>query len=93
VNRGGSWNNNAENCRTANRNNNDPGNRNNNLGFRLAAPAHRDGGCLTLNRTLSRPLTRANSEPHPQGRELHESACGSPAENFQKGLKCRKTGS
>jgi len=36
VNRGGSWNNNARNCRSANRNNNAPGNRNNNLGFRLA---------------------------------------------------------
>jgi formylglycine-generating enzyme required for sulfatase activity len=33
--RGGSWNNNAENCRTANRNNNNPDNRNNNIGFRL----------------------------------------------------------
>ena len=28
--RGGSWNNNANNCRVANRNNNDPDNRNNN---------------------------------------------------------------
>ena len=36
VNRGGSWNNNARNCRSANRNNNDPDNRNNNLGFRVA---------------------------------------------------------
>ena len=35
VNRGGSWNNNARNCRSANRNRNDPDNRNNNLGFRL----------------------------------------------------------
>lgn len=35
--RGGSWNNNASNCRAANRNNNSPGNRNNNNnGFRLA---------------------------------------------------------
>ncbi|MBK9459295.1 MAG: SUMF1/EgtB/PvdO family nonheme iron enzyme [Sphingobacteriales bacterium] len=33
--RGGSWNNNAQNCRTANRNNNTPSNRNNNNGFRL----------------------------------------------------------
>ncbi|MFZ4428352.1 MAG: SUMF1/EgtB/PvdO family nonheme iron enzyme [Saprospiraceae bacterium] len=33
--RGGSWNNNAENCRSANRNNNNPDNRNNNIGFRL----------------------------------------------------------
>ena len=36
VNRGGSWNNDASNCRPANRNRNEPGNRNNNLGFRLA---------------------------------------------------------
>ncbi|MBK7408735.1 MAG: SUMF1/EgtB/PvdO family nonheme iron enzyme [Saprospirales bacterium] len=34
--RGGSWNNDAENCRVANRNNNNnPDNRNNNNGFRL----------------------------------------------------------
>ena len=36
VNRGGSWNNNPQNCRAANRNNNTPANRNNNVGFRLA---------------------------------------------------------
>jgi len=34
--RGGSWNNNGRNCRSAYRNNNDPSNRNNNIGFRLA---------------------------------------------------------
>ena len=34
--RGGSWNNNADNCRVANRNNNTPENRNNNNGFRVA---------------------------------------------------------
>jgi formylglycine-generating enzyme required for sulfatase activity len=33
--RGGSWNNNARNCRTANRNRNSPDNRNDNIGFRL----------------------------------------------------------
>ena len=33
--RGGSWNNNDNNCRVANRNNNDPDNRNNNNGLRL----------------------------------------------------------
>ncbi|MBM3271399.1 MAG: hypothetical protein FJZ01_27500 [Candidatus Sericytochromatia bacterium] len=38
MNRGGSWNNDAQNARAANRNNNDPGNRNNNLGFRLSSP-------------------------------------------------------
>jgi len=36
VNRGGSWVNDADLCRVANRNNNHPANRNNNLGFRLA---------------------------------------------------------
>jgi hypothetical protein len=36
VNRGGSWNNTAANCRSANRNRNTPENRNNNLGFRIA---------------------------------------------------------
>ena len=39
--RGGSWNNNARNCRVSNRNNNTPDNRNNNLGFRLAASPSR----------------------------------------------------
>ena len=34
--RGGSWNNDATNCHVANRNNNNPDNRNNNIGFRLA---------------------------------------------------------
>ncbi|MEW6184068.1 MAG: reverse transcriptase domain-containing protein [Bacillota bacterium] len=37
VNRGGSWNNNADNLRSSNRDNNSPDNRNNNLGFRLVS--------------------------------------------------------
>jgi hypothetical protein len=37
--RGGAWNNNARNCRSANRNWNTPDNRNSNIGFRLALPA------------------------------------------------------
>ena len=36
MNRGGSWNNEAANCRSANRNTNEPSNRNNNNGFRVA---------------------------------------------------------
>ncbi|MBF0429267.1 MAG: SUMF1/EgtB/PvdO family nonheme iron enzyme [Magnetococcales bacterium] len=40
VNRGGSWNNTSDNLRSANRNNNDPANRNNNLGFRLSSTYH-----------------------------------------------------
>jgi hypothetical protein len=35
--RGGSWNNNQENARVSIRNNNHPDNRNNNIGFRVAA--------------------------------------------------------
>ncbi|MGM9831009.1 MAG: hypothetical protein ACI3Z5_03205 [Paludibacteraceae bacterium] len=35
MNRGGSYYNNARNCRVSNRNNNTPTNRNNNLGLRL----------------------------------------------------------
>ncbi|MCP4966515.1 MAG: SUMF1/EgtB/PvdO family nonheme iron enzyme, partial [bacterium] len=35
--RGGSWNNNPRRLRSANRNNNEPTNRNNNVGFRLAS--------------------------------------------------------
>jgi len=35
--RGGSWNNNDNNLRVANRNNNNPNNSNNNIGFRCAA--------------------------------------------------------
>ena len=42
VNRGGSWNNDARNCSASNRDNNNPDNRNNNLGFRLAASQHCD---------------------------------------------------
>jgi formylglycine-generating enzyme required for sulfatase activity len=34
--RGGSWNNDADDCRSAYRNHNDPGDRDNDLGFRLA---------------------------------------------------------
>ena len=42
MNRGGSWNNDdASNFRGANRNNNSPDNRNNNLGFRLVSTVSR----------------------------------------------------
>ncbi|MBF0623695.1 MAG: hypothetical protein HQL82_02690 [Magnetococcales bacterium] len=41
MNRGGSWNNDARNLRCANRDNDDPGKRNDNLGFRLASTGNR----------------------------------------------------
>ncbi len=58
VNRGGSWNNNAQNCRSANRNNNSPDNSNNNIGFRLvlASQLKRMDGYPLLNQLLFQPF-------------------------------------
>ena len=47
--RGGSWNNNARNLRSANRNNNPPSNRNNNVGFRLVSTFFRESGVQGLH--------------------------------------------
>lgn len=49
MNRGGSWNNNARNCRVAYRNNNYPDNRNNNLGLRLAYSSDRIVDAIYMN--------------------------------------------
>ena len=70
VKRGGSWNNTASNCRSAYRNNNDPSNRNNNIGFRLFS---------TLQRGQARshpppPVPRGGGDGHARLR-----AAGSPA--------------
>jgi hypothetical protein len=40
--RGGSWNNNRDNARCANRNRNNPDNRNDNIGFRVCCAPHID---------------------------------------------------
>jgi len=56
VKRGGSWNNIANNCRTANRNNNTPTNSNNNLGLRLANMFYAE---------TAYPRTCGPSEKHP----------------------------
>ena len=55
MNRGGSFNNTARNARSANRNNNTPENRNNNLGVRPAKATH----CLIAPVLLGRPPRRA----------------------------------
>jgi hypothetical protein len=55
--RGGSWINNGRNCRSANRNANDPANRNNNYGFRLSLAQHAVGmGVQDQTIILFRPL-------------------------------------
>lgn len=51
--RGGSWNNNAQNCRVANRNNNRPDNSNNNIGFRLVLAQNDVSDDLIVNRESS----------------------------------------
>jgi hypothetical protein len=65
--RGGSWNNEPRNCRPANRNRNAPENRNNNLGFRVAAappvrwiPRRQDRSLASPGRVDS---DRANDDP------------------------------
>jgi formylglycine-generating enzyme required for sulfatase activity len=74
--RGGNWNNNAHNCRSANRNNNWPGNRNNNIGFRLASsprrPTARVHGLapsapVVTRAAIPRPATGTNSTAAPAG--------------------------
>jgi hypothetical protein len=55
--RGGSWSSNARNVRAANRNWNHPGDRNDNLGFRLAR----------AQRLTATPLTRPRSCPPATG--------------------------
>jgi hypothetical protein len=60
VKRGGSWNNNANNCRVANRNNNSPDNSNNNLGFRLVSTTH---GKDALSHPRP-PVPRAGGDEH-----------------------------
>ena len=63
MNRGGSWNNNAHNCRTANRNNNTPDNRNNNIGFRLVSPElKRKDGNAPVKPAIIPTLKKANTK-------------------------------
>lgn len=67
VNRGGSWNNNADNCTAGYRNYNNPDNRNNNLGFRLVSPSIVIY-CVSAHnprRIPARPSGRQKMFPHP----------------------------
>ena len=58
--RGGSFNNNQRNVRAAIRNNNDPDNRNNNIGFRVVVSSNSVGlRKAVLRRVTPRPCERA----------------------------------
>jgi hypothetical protein len=67
VKRGGSWNNNAANLRSANRNRNTPDNRNNNLGFRLASTRFCQRApftdCARVQQAMSRTSSRVGARP------------------------------
>ena len=80
VNRGGSWNNNARNCRAPNRNHDGPGNRNGNLGFRLLSTRRRQGARFKDRARVPAPCPGGSSrsgdtpDEHPQ-----PAASGRPA--------------
>ena len=61
--RGGSWNNNRTNLRSANRNRNTPDNRNNNNGFRLASTTASRAVSSTMVRVCKRVRPGAWGEP------------------------------
>lgn len=75
VKRGGSWNNNSDNCTSSNRNNNDPSNRNDNNGFRLSSTLQGNEGshpgrptfraCGNEHAEARRPVASANAAPSP----------------------------
>ncbi|NJR19745.1 MAG: SUMF1/EgtB/PvdO family nonheme iron enzyme [Calothrix sp. CSU_2_0] len=50
--RGGSWNNNPQNCRSAYRNNNNPDNDNNNIGFRVVCGVFSSSALLCQSRCM-----------------------------------------
>jgi len=64
VKRGGNWNNNAQNCRSANRNRNNPDNSNNNIGFRPANPSLRPSAAAHGRR----PRAQGDGQPTVLGR-------------------------
>ena len=73
--RGGSWNNNGRNVRSANRNRNTPDNRNNNLGFRLALAQQ---AMIGLNDPIVIPS--CNNAGKQQDRRYVSNGCGCPVD-------------
>ncbi|MDQ3583707.1 MAG: SUMF1/EgtB/PvdO family nonheme iron enzyme [Pseudomonadota bacterium] len=85
--RGGSWNNKPRNCRAANRNNNDPDNRNNNIGFRVCSGTHIviiRGGRPRRHRKF-RPTTVCRTRPGRDRRRRQVPSAGSQAPAWEPG--------
>ncbi|MCB1929923.1 MAG: hypothetical protein KDH17_18070 [Rhodocyclaceae bacterium] len=59
--RGGSWNNTHHDCRAANRNRNEPDNRNNNVGFRVCFAPH----IAPVGHSANRGAPRASAPGRP----------------------------
>jgi formylglycine-generating enzyme required for sulfatase activity len=60
--RGGAWNNNPENLRSANRNRNQPDNRNNNVGFRVASTLCIGAGMITVSPGVQKAFRAVHDE-------------------------------
>ena len=70
--RGGSYNNNANNCRVSNRNNNTPGNRNNNNGFRCVQDfSMHAAGIIPFTDRVREPREVQSSRRCPRERAEH----------------------
>lgn len=70
--RGGSWNNNENNVRCANRNNNNPNNENNDLGFRVVLASH---GFLLVLLAVDQEISTRDSAPVTACAARFESRC------------------
>ncbi|WP_390621033.1 hypothetical protein [Gimesia alba] len=68
--RGGSWNNNADNCRSAYRNRNTPDNRNNTIGFRLCRVIVLPESFVMPDVGSAAPWCVLHVRPVPRGRQV-----------------------
>ncbi len=90
--RGGSWNNNPSNCRSAYRNRNEPENRNNNVGFRLASTPHAGvPGSTDLGRAPG-PSRAVHDEQAGASPRVHPGDGARPARRTGASSSCRTHG-
>jgi len=75
--RGGSWNNNNNNCQSWNRNNNNPTNNNNNLGFRVANTSN---GRTVISDYYWRSIMESKFDPARMGEYKRVSISGKETE-------------